>query len=225
MTVHVQTPKSSANGKSPWAQAPDLPPARTTVPEDLPIHDPTVTIRYYNALARKFGQAAEAAHESTLTAMSREALQAGDAGNEINDSLMDFAYLLADGLDLPDVVAKVLGRAREFNRAGVEMAAPDLLQPAQDEPALVLSKSKAAEKYMEYAACKRFLRLVDIYDASLMIKREDYPAAQSYQAEMYYNPRKDVLDEVRRTLTRDIKWLAAHDPDVRPLTKQDYTPL
>lgn len=211
---------------SPWARASRDMPDRAPVTEDLNLYDHTASRPHYERLARLFADAAEAALDRGRDACSYEAVGAADAHYEVNENLMDMAYHLAEGHELRAVVERIHGRHHIFNAQGIAMAAPDLAENGTaPAPRIVIAKTEAAQKYMERHAYERMLRLVDIYDASLMHKREDFPAAQSFQGELYYNPRKDALDEARAELKRNISWLVRHDPAVRPLTKQDYAPL
>jgi hypothetical protein len=200
MTVHVQ------------AQAPH-------------IYDPSATLIHYSKLARQFEKAAEQSHESSFWQSTMEGVQKESARHEVNELLMDLAFGLSEGTDLHGVVTRAVRNGRAFNEDGVKMAAPDLLAPDKTPPQLVLTKSKAADKFMECAAYERMLRLVDIYDASLMCTVETFDAARALQADLYYGPRKEALDEVRRNLNLEIRWLKEHDPETRLLTHADYTPL
>src|SRR5690606_3171035 len=154
------------------------------------------------------------------------AMQAAQAQYEDNETLMDMAFGMAEGEDLHAVLARVLRQNKHINREGVAMAAPDLLAPDDTPPQLVLTRSKAADKYMEQAAYSRFLRLIDVYDASLMHAVEKLGTDDGDRARRYYEPRKDVLDAARRTLAFEVRCLDELHPEIKTIKPvQDYEPL
>jgi hypothetical protein len=206
------------------------------------IYDPSATLKHYSRMARQFrdaiagttlrlGMERLAARDAGIPDPAPEeqahdpAVVAGAAGNTVLEHLAEMAELLAQGHKTGDVAIY----SRAIGPHVVREKAPGYLKDGP-EPQLVLTKSKAADNYMECRAYEEFRKLVTLFAQAQADSAAtfDHPVLKGLVHEplrAFFAEGRKTLDAVAGKLDRDIDWLKNHDPDTRPLTPADYTPL